>query len=501
MSSAIFLAALLVASAGDPPKVHYVTKAETRSWEPIAIAEVEKAVETAALAGLSRDAQMRLVRVGFAELEKGEYRLLVQGRFIEEAERFAVYLTFGPGERKDLGSFFVTETSEPLGRQPRATMEQRIRQAAERAGQRLGALLGPQLERVRLRVEAPPLEAEPLPLDWGPVEVPDVGKKSKAMQVLLDVRNPDHQRFEALRELQGHVFDQQPARNVVERCVLRDPTPKLRASCVRALEPVARAHAPTQRVLLGAMRSDVDDEVLTTLADISANFVGLSRGETIATWLELVAADGTPTRAAEHMAKLLGAEGDVPNLDLAVARCLQQESMTFGKRYACAQHLLKSIPKERRRAVVWRYLERTAVWDTGERLTFEAVLDRTFERKRKEEVDPALVPLLLQIAERTSAGSMRGHALYLARDVVPPTPETFQRLIRLAHEQRMADSALRAISDIVRRAPDQAAMVAGALERLRAEVKWYPKPSRSDPYKELDDVLKRVERLVEKGGG
>jgi hypothetical protein len=59
---------------------------------------------------------------------------------------------------------------------------------------------------------------------------------------------------------------------------------------VEALTPVARNHLPTQRVLLSAMRLEVADEVVVALAKVSQSFVGLSRLETLATWLELVAA-------------------------------------------------------------------------------------------------------------------------------------------------------------------------------------------------------------------
>ena len=46
----LFLA-LALAAAGEPPEVHYLTKLETRAWEPIALAELTPVVEAAAVAG------------------------------------------------------------------------------------------------------------------------------------------------------------------------------------------------------------------------------------------------------------------------------------------------------------------------------------------------------------------------------------------------------------------------------------------------------------------
>ena len=53
-------------------------------------------------------------------------------------------------------------------------------------------------------------------------------------------------------------------------------------------------------------------------------------------------------RAAEKVAGLLKKEKNVPNLEFAVAACLQQEAVVYGKRGACAQGLLQKIPAARR---------------------------------------------------------------------------------------------------------------------------------------------------------
>ena len=94
----------------------------------------------------------------------------------------------------------------------------------------------------------------------------------------------------------------------------------------------------------------------------------------------------------------------------AVAACLQQEIIESSKRYDCARYLLPNIPLPRRTAVVWRYLNTARVYGTGERLAYDAVLKHTLELGRKKQPDPALAALMLDVAERPSAGYVRNKA-------------------------------------------------------------------------------------------
>lgn len=487
---------ILVSAPADPPLVAYTTKVETKSWEPIGLREVETFLEAEVLEVVSGSGAMRLEKGGFSDLAGGDYSLVVSGRFVEEAERFSVYLSFAKQKRADVPSFFATHTSDPLGKKPRAEMQRLIALAATEAAKRLIEVLGPQLAAVRASAEPPVLEEPELPLEFGGVDVPRVESKDRAIRTLLDVRNWDHDRHEALNEIEGHVFDQQEARNAVELCLLRDPTPSIRVRCARALKPVARTSAPTQRIILFAMRSDVDDSVLSELVDISQTFVGLSRLETIATWLHLLAADATPPRGAEEVARLLGDEEDVPNLDHAIAACLQQEAIMYGKKTACAE-LLGDVPPPRRRAVVWKYLADVRVFDQGESNTFERVLGHVLERQPKGS-DPQLGQLMIDLAERESTGHGRYKVLYLSGDHAPAIPANLQRLVALTYDETHARGALRAIEDMTERAPDLTEMAIGALKRVREKARYFVRPHSGDPYRELDDSIDRLERRIER---
>lgn len=496
MSATLFVSFLAVAAAHDAPLVKYTTKVVTKSWEPIDLPQVEQFVEAEVLQILTNPGTMRLEKGGFADLKEGDYSLVINGRFIEEAERFSVYLTFGSGKRDDLPSFHAAHTSEALGRKKRSQMQRLMREAASAAAARMVAVLTPQLEAARLRTDPPVLEAPELPLEWGAVEVPPVRSKNEAIQTLLDVRKPDHERHKALTAIKGFVFDQQPARNAVELCLLRDPSPKLRQRCAGVLKPVARNHAPTQRVILHAMRTDVDEHVIDALAEISQTFVGLSRLETIATWLHLIASDVTPVGGVARMVRLLDKEGAVANLDYAVAACLHSEAMVYGKKTACAG-LLDHLPPPRRRAVVWRYLEKVEAFGQGEVNVFEEVVRQSFDsRQRDGSEEPALGELMLRIAARDSAGRVRRKAVYLAGDHAPAIAGNLQGLIRLLYDQEVQPSALRAVERMVRRAPEMTGLAIGALKRVREKARYFRRPHSSDPYREIEKTIERFERRL-----
>jgi len=493
----MLLSLVVGATGGEIPDVHYVSKVVTKSWEPIAIKEVQAQVEQAVLEPLTAPGTMRLKKVKVSDLKGGAYALRINGRFVEEAERFTVYLSFGPAGQDNLPTLFAADTSKALGRKSRAEMMKRIRAAAKRAATRLSKSLTPWLQRTHIDI-APGDAAPQLPMRWGAIEIPPVTDRRKAIVTLMDPRQPDSARSRALLDLKGHVFDQQPARNAVEHCVLRDPAPKLRAQCVNALAPVARSHVPTQRILLHAMRSDVEDTVLDVLLKVSKGFVGLSRLETVATWLHMIASDATPSRAADKAARLLMKEKDVPNLEVAVAACLLQEAVVYGKRHACAQGLLKKIAPARRRPVVWRYLNQASVFGSGERMTYEDVL-RAVVEDRKNPPDEVISERLLDLAERPATGRMRFKVIHLAGKFAPATATTIERLLKLSHETRLATNCISATMAVVRRNKALAPATLEAFTQLDARAKWYPRPSRSNPRQDLKKAQKRLRRMIEKG--
>lgn len=489
------LAPRAAAAAGEPPRVRYVVKLASSAWEPIALAELEPMLEARVLAPLTKPGVMRLEKSGWAELGKGDYALTIEGRFIEDAGDFSVYVGFGKGQKDDLPSLHVAETVA-VDKLSRAQVEQRIQEGATRAAERMARLLAPRLEAVRLSVP-PPITDEPVTTTWGDVEIPEARSPTKVMQDLLDVTKPDHVRHEALTALASHAFDQPAVRDVLVRSMLLDPTPGIRARAAEALAPVARTHVPTQRLILLAMRREVSDEVLGELVKLSRSFPGLSRKETLETWLEMVSSETTPPSAASALAQLLAAEDQVPNLDLAVARCLDQQALIYGKRSACAQWLLDKVPPARRYSVTARYLSRVQVWETGENNVFEDVIDALTQNKNAStKLSPEVAEAMFTLLERKSAGRARRQAIVQLARHPAPTPALVERLLGAVHERELVSMIVRALYEWVDDHPELADMSVGALQRVRASAQYLVKPSHGNPYEELDEGAKRIQQLA-----
>jgi hypothetical protein len=491
MSIAVWLVSLLLHGSAPTPTVAYAIKVETSSWEPIAVAEVERLVEARALPALTAAAGLKLQRSGFADLAKGDYTLVASGRYVSEAETFTLYLTFGPGQRTDLPSFHTSDTVE-LGQRSRPEMQRAIEALAEATGKRLAVVTGPRLAASRLGQAPPPVEDAPLPWSWGSTQVPGAPRPDQRLADLVNVSAEDHERAAAVAGLGALAEDQPAARAALERCVLLDPSPQVRAACVRELEPVARLRVPTQRLLLHALRHEYDAGVLRVLVPVSAAFVGLSRKEALETWLELLAGPSFPEEAADELAELVAAEGDVPNLDLAVASCLQQPNLAWQKRHACAQWVLPRIPAARRPAVAWRYLQGVAVWDQAEELTFKEVLEAL--TRDAGPMSAAVAELLLDVARRPAAGRARQAALYEARQHPEPTPELAVDVVRLMADEALVTPGSRVLESFTGRHPELREPALEELKRLRQATHFPRRPGRGDPARDVDQLIRRLER-------
>src|SRR5262249_38055374 len=137
----------------------------------------------------------------------------------------------------------------------------------------------------------------------------------------------------------------------LERCVLDHKMEDMRLGCLKALRPLARKSAPTQRVVIEAFRRDSESDVRGEASEQMTYFSGAARTEAVAAWLESLAR----CSAIGPLDQL----GDLPNLDIAVKSCL----MACGKKpkyqrskRSCIE-ALKPVPLERRRRLLWRHLE------------------------------------------------------------------------------------------------------------------------------------------------
>ena len=480
----MILLALLFAA----PDVRYVTHVEARSWQPLEPKEVEALIEQAALPVLTRSGAMKLQKTGFADLKSGDYSLLVEGRFIEEAEQLSVYLTFGPGKLAEIPSFYATDTIS-IGRRPPAEMQKVASALAKSVALKLMSVL-----ESRLVSSLAPLDTQQaLPLDWGTIALPKVEAPTQAVRDLLNIRLPDNTRLSALAQIAPHIFDQPAAQHAAEICILHDPSPDVRTRCAQALAPVARTRLPTQRIVLAAMRQELDDNVIRALAALAQNFAGLSRKEAIATYLELVASPGTPGESANAIAELLASEGDVPNLDLATAKCLSQPSLAYGKKVACADHLLRVIPAPRRMPVVWKYLQSVQAHEQGEINVYDEVFKDTAGHDSKA-LSRDVAELFMSIAMRPSADFARSDALYAVRRYPNPSADVFSRLMSLTPDPRFGYQAVQAVDELIGKAPEHKALVLSSAKQILATQPLYHRASTSNPREELTKLVKQLER-------
>jgi hypothetical protein len=493
-SFVVLTASLPLSIQAAPPLVHYHTEIEQVRWEPLPPREMAKIVERVALALLSKDGLMRLRAVTPAKLQQGDYGLQLRGRIIEDARRFTVYLIFGPGKRSDLPSLFVTSTSARISRKRRSEVERRIADTARRAARQLAAVLTPRVRSLSLQSGLPPIEGSDFSVAWGEIDLPRVAPRTKALRTLLDVRQPDGQRAAAAVELGRYAYDQKAARNALELCLLRDPTASVRIRCAQAIAPAARSHATTQRIVLAAMRREVDENALRRLIDLSRHFSGLSRLEAVATWLSLLADPTTARGAIDEIARLVAAEREVPNLETATAACLQRRSLSSHGRLACASNLLRGMEPKRRLAVVWRYLQTATVWDNVERMTFERIVRSFSGRDTPGAVAQTLARLMLALAVRHSAGRARPIAIRFVGQHAKPSPTVVRRLLGLATDPQLARDALRALSDIGRKSPSLAKLAADSLDELHRAGRMRASLCERDPDRALNRTLKTLRR-------
>jgi hypothetical protein len=333
----------------------------------------------------------------------------------------------------------------------------------------------------------------------GAIALRPVARTTKAIRDLLDLRRFDHVRSRALTKLEKSILDDEDARDAVLLCILHEPWEELRERCVRAIEPAARAHVPTQRALLLAMRNEVDEVVLSSLVSLTSGFVGLSRKECIETWLELLSSAATPSSVSDQVAALLRAEGDVPNLEHAVAKCLRLDAIEITARdrtsdrhlgwghRACSRLLMQNVPAPRRLTIASSYLERLSVSDDREAHEVTEMLESL---KAQIPDDPAFRELLLRSAERRSIGLIRGALIraYGHSQKGPASEAAIERLANLAKDTRLTEASVNAILAIAYSDPCIRPFALGALRHLKDVAHFIPQLMH---YRDSDGSIQR----------
>jgi hypothetical protein len=484
--------AALLAVGAPPPKVAYRVKASVGSWQPLEAADLAKTIEHAALEVLSQPALMQLE----AGQGAADYRLDIQGRLLDEAETHTVYLVFGAGARSDLPSFNASHTVV-LSKLGRGAMLERIDQSARKAAaQLLAALEGPLRHAGKAGVEevggaAPAVAPKELPFQWAEVRIPAaVGGFQRASGDLHSKSAAERQA--ALRELTSEALIAPSPRNVLEACVLHHTDPATRLGCLVALRPLSRTIAPTQRVVIEALRRDPDSKVVQEANEQMLYFSGASRAEAVQAWLEKAA-------RAEVIGPL-DELGDIPNLDPAIAHCL----LAAGKRpkyqrskRACIE-LLKAVPTyARRRALLWRALEET---NAEAPLYLEGAgkhegstgTDWQWAQEALLEKAAGWDPEFEEIVWRRYQRELSASSLDILCDYGTPSERLAGRLLEIV--QTAGDRrALWGLERFAKADPKLIPMIKEKLAELEA-TSAYPKELRPESLKELQKKLEQVQK-------
>jgi hypothetical protein len=257
---------------------------------------------------------------------------------------------------------------------------------------------------------------------------------------------------------------------------------------------VARVNVQTQRVLLHAMRSEYDDQVLGALARVSQAFTGLSRAEALDTWLFLIASPGTPAQAVNDIADVLSKEGNVPNLDVAIASCLRQGNLLFSKKYDCADDLLRILPPDRRVAVAYDYLAHADAVDLQDHMTMKEVMEWLTRDNQKPEGRECDV--LVALATRSQQMTVQSSAAYALGHCADPVPAHADKIAAVMKE-RGSWPLVRALTDMADKSPQMkehvTKVITAQIEKLKKRG-CTSAPSEPSTRKELEEALERLNR-------
>lgn len=343
----------LDSAAAPLPKVGYRLEGTVGSWQPISAGDLARAIEQSSLEVLSKPGLMQLVKIDPKTATQPDYLLEIKGRLLDEAETMTVYLAFGAGQKSDLPSFNASETVT-LGKLSRGALLEKIEQAAKiAAGRLIDNLKGPLQRAASAKIEAqkgdPFGGKDELPWSWAEVKIPSL--KFSAGKADLYSKKAE-ERAAALRLYTSLLLlGDMSARVGLENCVLKHDNEDMRLGCLKALAPAARKNEPTRRVVIEAFRKDKSSDVKKEASEQMEYFTGFARAEAVQAWLES-AANGTVFGPLKKL-------GDIPNLDLAIYRCMVAcgKKEKYQRSKAACIELLEPLGHARRRAILWRFVE------------------------------------------------------------------------------------------------------------------------------------------------
>jgi hypothetical protein len=365
----LFVASELYAAPAQARAIEVVhqTTIHTESWMPIAELDLAAVLRDHVVSQLSSTGVLRLSKLqrhpmsGRMLTDKAEMLLDLQGDVIGEAGTFTVSITLRPIGARTLPSFAAAATAT-IARVPKHVMYTRIVAAVKEATVRLerGLRSGVGLLQEASSSGSLSVAASGL-FRWPKLSAPPKRAIGADARSFSRAREDRSRRIEAGMRLASLAYDSADVRHLIEHVLLSDTDPVIRLYALRFLEPASRRHRFTQHVVLNIARNDGDPKVRGQAFELSPAFLSSSPAQTLQTWVELLAA--RPAEFAGHakLVKLLVARPDLPNLDLALSRCLAQRSVMAARdrqrKQACLS-IARELPAARRTRLMMSYVDR-----------------------------------------------------------------------------------------------------------------------------------------------
>jgi hypothetical protein len=330
-----------------------------------------------------------------------------------------------------------------------------------------------------------------------PLFIPPAAVKatSKDLQIFMSPKAPAGERMAALRVLTPEIEKDNQVRREVGRCLLEEKSASLRMECAKAIRFAVRDHMAIQDLVIASMAREQDRQILDVVVNASAMIGAPARDQAAQAWLGLLAGcNKTGEMVLFRVTDLIRGEGDPPNLDTALARCLANPLVLGSGAKKTALSLARELPERRLRKVLWSYVTGgLGPKESDELGTWVTALDMMMPRYGT--MDPALQKALMGLYRDTTIPRVGEDTLRKLAEHGNPDADLaglFLDAFRTAPDISISSSALTGMRRLAKNTPG----VRGDLRRRLQEMYdtgGYAKPA-DFTRQHLEDLIKELAR-------
>lgn len=394
------------------------TVVTSNTWQPLPVDQVERLVQGKVVAALTKSGKIALLKEGAGTLD---LKVKVDARIIEDAEQFSVFVTATPSQTKRAGSFAAV-ASRSIHKMRTARIQAQMEAAAQEAASKLVLVLDPHLDLMigeggpSTKLDGPKGPRTTLSPNLAMWMKPMAGTRPSPL--LRQLRGAKSALVTALSTLGPRAFRDASARMAIAQCAVDTRLRGKRLLCVDALARLVKKHSVAQRAILAVLAEDPPaggrsysewSKARRRAFEISTTFEGVALQEAVQVWLHVLGNDHSDTREfnhsredyllLHHIGSYLQRKGDVPNLDLALARCTRPAKYKGGPPHAECLKLVKRLPVERRLRLLYPLLAKRARYSWYQREKWSGLLETVIDRN--EPLHPLAEKLCMYRVERS----------------------------------------------------------------------------------------------------